>query len=417
MKLLWFEVTEPGRYKCDGAIIAGWQDSLETIVRGIDDVELTIAFEDKSGLLKKKNVGSVEYVPLNTKMNLIEKIQSKWSWNVSKRKLISAMCRVVENYKPDLIHVFGTEWPFGLVAKYVKVPVVVHIQGAIIPYNNSLFPPCYSYGTKIRNVFPNIKKIIGILLEQKKNESRVRMEREIWDSVNHYMGRTNWDEAVSGIMNPRRHYYFVNEALRSSFIEGKDCWNGVNTKGKIVLLSTGCSSFWKGPEMLLKTAKILSDLQVDFVWHVAGKMPAEIKKLVEKKEKLSFESCHVVFDGFLSHEALAEKLCNATLYIHTAYIENSPNSICEAQCLGVPIVATNVGGISSLISNGVDGTLVPANDPWQMAYGIVNLIKNENLLLQYSKKSREKALKRHSPELIRRQLMECYSVVLKIGSA
>ena len=45
MKVLWFEITTPSHYKDDGAVLAGWQDSLEAIVAERNDIDLYIAFE------------------------------------------------------------------------------------------------------------------------------------------------------------------------------------------------------------------------------------------------------------------------------------------------------------------------------------------------------------------------------------
>jgi glycosyltransferase involved in cell wall biosynthesis len=100
------------------------------------------------------------------------------------------------------------------------------------------------------------------------------------------------------------------------------------------------------------------------------------------------------------------------MYVHTAYIENSPNSICEAQCLGLPVVSTNVGGIATLVRQDIDGILVAANDPWQMADAIIELAKDPLRMLRYSENTRNSALERHNDENIKKQLMDCYYSVI-----
>jgi glycosyltransferase involved in cell wall biosynthesis len=168
--------------------------------------------------------------------------------------------------------------------------------------------------------------------------------------------------------------------------------------------------------MMLKVAKILTELKVDFEWNVAGSMPLRLRNIVERKEKARFTDCHINVLGFIGEEELCNLLLMSNLYIHTAYIENSPNSICEAQCAGIPIISTNVGGISSLIENGIDGILVPANDPWQMANAIIKFSKDTSLISKYSKKSKEKAMQRHNENKIKDQLISCYSQIIKTWS-
>jgi glycosyltransferase involved in cell wall biosynthesis len=83
--------------------------------------------------------------------------------------------------------------------------------------------------------------------------------------------------------------------------------------------------------------------------------------------------------------------------------------------MGVPIIACNVGGISSLVDDGKDGFLVPSNDPYLLASRIVELSNNEPYLKIISKQAKEKAQKRHSKENISNQLINTYSFIAKIN--
>lgn len=410
MKVLWFEVSTPSRYTESGMVLAGWQDALERIVRTCPDIELAVAFESNDKNAEIKKVDGVTYYPLCLQYTSSEHHKAKETWSVNAEKLMPAMQQVINSFSPDLIHIFGTEWPFGLIAEQTSVPVVIHIQGAIVPYSNASYPPGYS---SFDNTFKSLKpgRIKDALRAQKKMDSWVQQERRIWKAVSLYMGRTTWDEQLSFMMNPQRNYYHVDEALRADFLKGDASWRAQDD-GKCRLISTGCSTFWKGPDMMLKTAKVLTEFGFNFEWNVAGNMPADLLQLVEKKEKTTFAANGIHFMGFTQPADLKEKLCASSMYVHTAYIENSPNSICEAQCLGVPVVSTNVGGISTLVANGEDGLLVPANDPWQMAYNIIKLYGDKELSKKFSEAARQKALKRHADENIRQQILETYSKIL-----
>lgn len=410
MKLLWFEVTEPSAYSSDGAPIGGWQDSLERIVRTIPDIELTISFVSEK-YSEVKVIDGVTYVPIYVKWSFIEKKFRK-HWDVYVAKMLPAANRIVDEYKPDLIHVFGTEWPFGQVASVTDVPVVIHIMGAIVPYNNALYPPGYSYLGQLCRYWWNPKKLIGLWRGHRDSSMNwEKWERSTWSMVSNYMGRTQWDKSLSNVMHPGRRYFHVDEALRTEFISGNYGWS-VPNDGKLRLISTGCSSFRKGPDMMLKVARILTDLGVTFEWQVAGRMNPEMKEMVEKQVGVRFEDCNIRILGFTQPAELTRILCSSTLYVHTAYIENSPNSICEAQCLGLPVVSTNVGGIASLVRQDVDGILVPANDPWQMADAIIELTKDKERMVRYAENSRNFALARHNDEHIKEQLLECYYQIL-----
>lgn len=409
MRILWFEVTTPSSYVSGGPPIGGWQDSLERIVRTIPEIELVIAFVSEK-YSDVKICDGVKYVPIYTKWSFYERYFKKY-WDVYLNKMLPSAKRIIDDCKPDLIHVFGTEWPFGQIASITNIPVVIHLQGAIVPYNNASYPPGFSIYDEVFIQMFAPKKLFAIWRNKRDCRNREDWERKTWKLVQNYMGRTSWDEALSAIMHTNCKYFHVEEALRTDFFDTKKKWLSSDST-KLRLVSTGCSTFWKGPDMLLKVASILKKMDINFEWNVVGDMPYDLKLLVEKKIHIKFSDCNVNFLGFMSSDSLSMLLCSSTIYVHTAYIENSPNSICEAQCLGVPIVAANVGGISSLVCHDEEGLLVPANDPWQMAYAILRLSEDPERMQRYSQNSRKRALTRHHDENIRTQLIECYYSII-----
>lgn len=408
MKILWFEVTPPARYTNTGLVIGGWQDALEVIVRTCPEIELHVAFATSDANAEDREVDGVTYHPMKLHFSIIEKIQKRFTWKPEAMRSVEAAKKVVDKVKPDLIHVFGCEWPYGLVAEYTDIPLVIHIQGAIVPYYNALYPPKYNDYTFAVAAGLNLKKQCNLVLSALKSKTRRDMELKIWKAVSHYMGRTAWDRSLTHTLHPGATYHFVNEALRPSFLSTQKRWRGIGTPC-LKILSTGISTFWKGPDVLLKTAHVLKTMGVDFEWQVAGNIDPSLKKVIEKHENLTFAENNVTILGFISPDELVEKLCGCSLYVHTAYIENSPNSICEAQLLGVPIVSTQVGGIESLVRNGQDGVLVPANDPWRLAYEILQLWADKDRMMKYSENTHAIAKTRHNPNNILHDLLACYN--------
>jgi glycosyltransferase involved in cell wall biosynthesis len=84
----------------------------------------------------------------------------------------------------------------------------------------------------------------------------------------------------------------------------------------------------------------------------------------------------VRFPGFLDHKAKVREFSDADIYLNTNRIDNMPVSVIEACAMGLPVVATNVGGLPHLITNGVNGLLVPDDDAEAMA-GAVNRVLND----------------------------------------
>ena len=106
MKVLWFEISTPSRYRNDGQVTAGWQDALENIVAPCKDIELYIAFESKVPA-EVKVIDGITYIPMTTHYSFLENKVSQHTWSINERKVIEQGRKVIEQYQPDVIHVFG----------------------------------------------------------------------------------------------------------------------------------------------------------------------------------------------------------------------------------------------------------------------------------------------------------------------
>jgi glycosyltransferase involved in cell wall biosynthesis len=115
--------------------------------------------------------------------------------------------------------------------------------------------------------------------------------------------------------------------------------------------------------------------------------------------------------GVTLGEELLQGLLSSNFFVHASYIDNSPNSICEAQLIGLPVISTNVGGISSLIQDGVDGFLVPSNEPHMLAYKIIELAIAPINLTRISSNAMSTAHRRHDKNIIKNSLLSIYQKV------
>jgi glycosyltransferase involved in cell wall biosynthesis len=65
----------------------------------------------------------------------------------------------------------------------------------------------------------------------------------------------------------------------------------------------------------------------------------------------------VEITGYLQPKALSQRLATADVYVLPSYIENAPNTLLEAMCVGVPCVAARVGGVTSMLRDGIEGLI------------------------------------------------------------
>lgn len=406
MRILWFSVT-PSLFNphSNGHNGGGWIASLEQIVRKNKNIELGVAFNFPDNSFKYENDGVSYYpIPAQTR-SLVNKLLKK----DDNGRNITKYLQIIEDFKPDMIQIFGSENEFGAICRHTDIPTIIHMQGCMPPYHNALFPVGMKKSDFLFKKGLSLGyRIIG-LRSEKSFRKRAAMEIETIQSCKYFMGRTEWDKSLIDLFNPDATYFHCEEALRDSFINSNKRWE-YSERQKKTIISVISRPWYKGCDLILKTASLLKRFtDIDFEWKVYG-IPE--MKFYESVYGIRANEVNVRPMGTASKEELVNALCSSSCYVHTSYIDNSPNSICEAQILGVPVLATNVGGISSIVNNGIDGILFPANAPYTAAALIKRVIADEGLSNMLSSNAIKGATDRHNPAKIGNRLVDIYETII-----
>ena len=85
---------------------------------------------------------------------------------------------------------------------------------------------------------------------------------------------------------------------------------------------------------------------------------------------------------------VAELLAECDVFALSSIAEGMPVTLLEAMAAGLPVVATDVGGIASVVHDGITGTLVPAGDPRALACALNTYVMNGNLRRQHGEAGR-----------------------------
>jgi glycosyltransferase involved in cell wall biosynthesis len=91
---------------------------------------------------------------------------------------------------------------------------------------------------------------------------------------------------------------------------------------------------------------------------------------------------HVTFAGRVPPSEIPRYYAAADLYVQTPAIDNMPLSVLESFASGLPVVSTRVGGIPSILTDGVHGLLAPPNDAQAVASRIIRLLDDQRLARQ-----------------------------------
>ena len=231
-------------------------------------------------------------------------------------------------------------------------------------------------------------------------------------NVNRYfLGRTEWDRNIVKYYSPGSLYFHVPEMIKPSVYEAAGQWK-YHAGERIRLFSLSSGDDRKGNEILLRTADILKNvLHLDFEWRVAGSK--DFFPTFEKRTGISHEDVGIRLLGMIGSAEIIEEMKSADLFIHPSIMDNSPHAVCEAQLIGLPVIASNVGGVPDLVEKGKTGFLYPYNEPHTLAFLIANVYPDEEKLTAISKTAVKTARERHDPERIALTLFQTYQSIIK----
>jgi glycosyltransferase involved in cell wall biosynthesis len=148
----------------------------------------------------------------------------------------------------------------------------------------------------------------------------------------------------------------------------------------------------KSHETLLAAAAVLLRTHPQLRFQIVGDGPrrAELEELSQARGLAG----HVEFLG--QREDVPSLLAAADAFVLPSRSEAFPNGAIEAMAAGLPVVASDVGGMRDLIANGRTGVLVPPGDPEALALAVASLIDNPADAAALGRAARREVQQRYS---------------------
>lgn len=355
------------------------------------------------------------------------------------------LTKICEEFQPDVIHCFGTEYPHTLALCRVfpqKEKILIGIQGLCAVYAECYFADLPA--DVVRSVtFRDLVKHDTLRIQQEKFARRGEMEKEVIRLAGNVTGRTAWDHYYTQLWHPGVNYYAMNETLRSNFYTGK--WEAGRCVPHSIFLSQGDYPIKGLHYMLLAMPRILEKYP-DAEVYVAGNSLTAYSTLKDKLKISAYgrylrkllregqleEKVH--FLGKLSAAQMKEQYLRSHVFVCPSSIENSPNSLGEAMLLGMPCVSADVGGIPDIFTGEEDGILYPGYRSGTMdefnknnthyhtkttlditvkslADACIRMWDDSGKEMEYCKNARKHAEINHDPEANYKKMVEIYAKI------
>ncbi len=348
--------------------------------------------------------------------------------------LESRLQEVLRRFGPDMVHIFGTEYPHTLaMTRVFKRPerILIGIQGLCSQCARAYLADLPEKVVKGRTLRDFMKKD-SILQQQEKFARRGEMEIEAIKNAGHVTGRTAFDKEWTERFHPNVTYHLMNETLRSPFYEG--IWEWQQAQPGRIFVSQGDYPL-KGLHYMISALSLVRGLYKNAELYVAGDCVVKGNSLKEKLKISSYgrylkrliRQYHledaVHFLGRVSPEDMKEQYLKCSAYVCCSTLENSPNSLGEAMLMGVPCVAADVGGIPSMLKGGRDGILYQGfryaeedgfeRNAIHLARAVFTLWGNWEQSVTYCENAREHAKITHDGEKNYEVLKEIYQRILE----
>lgn len=184
------------------------------------------------------------------------------------------------------------------------------------------------------------------------------------------------------------------------------------TEDVVVIGNTSAISDQKDYPTFIETAELIMRREYDVRFFIIGDGPQreEIQELVRKK---GLED-KIIFTGFRKN--ITEILPSLDLFLFTSQTEGLGTSVLDAMAAGVPIVATNAGGVSEMVENKKNGMLCTVKDSECLSRSALRILDTPEFGQELVANGYE-TVKKFSKEKTAKSTLELYKEILKEKAA
>ena len=267
--------------------------------------------------------------------------------------------KICRKFRPDVIH---AHWPFPHAyialgaAKLFRIPLVLNFHGA------------------------------ELLLIRKKKWVKPLLKFAIGQAQAVFANSSFTAGKIKALRNVDVEWSPYGTTLESGNASGDEIApHPIN--GKFKILFVGRHIERKGICYLIEAAKYLPRDQFEIRIVGIGDLTDKLKTQATEVSTTP-DAAEIIFTGKLSPEELANEYKTANVFTLPAIVDSKGDTeglgvvLIEAMELGLPVVASNVGGIPDVVVDGVSGILVPEKDPQALANAYKRLAADPELLKQ-----------------------------------
>jgi glycosyltransferase involved in cell wall biosynthesis len=333
------------------------------------------------------------------------------------QKVVVAIIKIVDEFAPDLVHVWGVESFLGLLTarRLIRQQSLLEMQGLKGAYAR-VYNGGLTASDQLRCI--GLKEILRqstIYQGRRHFVNWGKFESEMIASHRFITTQSAWMEAQVKAINNESRTYHMDLALRSSFLAANR-WKRQDTSQ--IFCSAAYAVPYKGLHVALRAVALLKARFPHIALRIAGHHQATgirrdgyVHWLKLMIKRLGIEH-NVIWLGEISGDQIAHEMLECAAMVIPTFIENCCTAMQEAMMMGIPVVASYVGGLPSLARDEESALFFPPGDDVMCAHQIERVLSDSELAVSLSRRAQEIASERNDPEKITSRQLEIYRQVI-----
>jgi glycosyltransferase involved in cell wall biosynthesis len=296
-------------------------------------------------------------------------------YKFSSQRLLPAVLQ----FKPDVLAIHYPLYHIISFVQKIQVPKVVWLHGYEILVNFRL--------KKAKNVLDYIKKRIVYLPREFYQKYRIR---RFLDQVEYSVFVSKWmlKAAEKNTLKKYKNTVVIPNPVDTRLFKYK-----IPKNLNCAVSLRGFSNTKYGMDIAIKAFANLKDANL----HLIG-----TGRLVDKYNRLAnkINSNTKIIHKSFQHNEIPERYHEYGFFVAPSRAEAQGVAMCEAMSSGLPVIATKVGGIPEFVRHGIDGYLVPPNDPVSLRHAVMKLVSDKKKFIIMSKNARDNIEKICSEKIV-----------------
>lgn len=313
---------------------AGAPRHLLNILQNLDEKKFSFFVISPPGPL----AGEIRSLKQGIELEIVP-MASKLDW-----KSIFQIRTIIKHLKPDIIHVHGTR--AGSLGRLASVGL-----GIPVIYTEHLWTKHFRLSNRLNETF----QIAGLWF------------LDLFTTLNIAVSQAVKDFMVSSQISREEKIIVIYNATKVPDEPAK-----IFSRKNFRLGTVATLGFHKGVQYLIGAMpKILAEFPQTTLEIIGD---GEYRKPLEKLTKKMKLEKNIIFSGFVKD--VNKSLKNFDIYIQPSLSESFGLAIIQAMSLGIPIIASNTGGIPEVVTTGKSGLLVEAGKPQAISVAIIAMLRD-----------------------------------------